>query len=271
MVGERMRLRLSLLLGCAAVAVLSAGTATVLSAEKQPAPADTPAPSVDDIVARHVAAVGGLDKIRSIQTLRERGHITAGADRQALVLRERKRPDRTRFELTTQGVTAVFVSNGEQGWKVSPFDNDVEPTPLAEEAVAEASEQADIEGPLVDWKQKGHTIELVGTATVRGREAYKVKLTLASGDVRHEYIDVKTMLRTRTESTRTVRGRPLEIETTYSDYKKVGGVQFPHLVEVVAAGRPQMLRVLVERIEVNPTIADARFEMPAAAASGAKP
>lgn len=271
MVGERMRLRPLLLLGCAAVAVLAVGTATVLPAQEPPAKS-SPAPSVDDIVARHVAAVGGLDRIRGIKTLRERGQITAGADRQALVLRERKRPDSTRFELTTQGVTAVFVSNGEQGWKVSPFDNDVGPTPLPEEAVAEAAEQADIEGPLVDWKQKGHTVELVGTETVRGREAYKLKLTLASGGERHEYIDVKTMLRTRTESTRTVRGRPLEIETTYSDYKKIGGVQFPHLIEVLAAGRPQMLRVLVEKIEVNPTIADSRFEMPAAEpAAGAKP
>ena len=263
---HRPRRKLLLLLGVI-VAV------TILSAQEPPASKTTAAlTSVDEIVTRHVAAVGGLDKIRAINTLRERGHITAGVDRQALVMRERKRPDRTRFELTTQGVTAVFVSNGERGFKVSPFDNDVGPTPLAEEAIAEAAEQADIEGPLVDWKQKGHTVELVGTETVRGREAYKLKLTLASGGVRHEYIDAGTLLRTRTQTTRTVRGRPLEIETTYSDYKKIGGVQFPHRIEVVAHGRPQALTVTVEKIEVNPTIADSRFEMPAAEpAAGAKP
>jgi outer membrane lipoprotein-sorting protein len=265
------RPRKPLTLALAAVAaVLSVGVSIVVSAEK-PSPTPPPLTSVDEIVARHIAAVGGLDKIRAIKTLREQGRITAGADRQALALRERKRPDRTRFELTTQGVTAVFVSNGDKGWKVSPFDSDVAPTPLPEEAVAEAAEQADIEGPLVDWKQKGHRVELVGTETVRGREAYKLKLTLASGGERYELIDASTMLRTRTVSTRTVKGRPLEIETTYSDYKKIGGVQFPHRIEVVAHGRPQALLVVLDKIEVNPPIADSRFEMPTgAAATGAK-
>jgi len=266
------RPRLPLLLALAAVvAVLFVGASTVLSGAEKPSATPPPATSVDDIVARHLAAVGGLDKIRAIKTLREQGRITAGADRQALALRERKRPDRTRFELTTQGVTAVFVSNGDKGWKVSPFDNDVAPTPLPEEAVAEAAEQADIEGPLVDWKQKGHKVELVGTETVRGREAYKLKLTLASGGERYELIDATTMLRARTVSTRTVKGRPLEIETTYSDYQKTGGVHFPHRIEVVAHGRPQALLVVLDKIEVNPPIADSRFEMPAGAAkTGAK-
>jgi outer membrane lipoprotein-sorting protein len=220
-----------------------------------------PAPTVDEIVARYVAARGGLDRIRSVQTLREKGHATTGANREAVVTRELKRPHRTRFEFTVQGVTGVFVTNGERGWKVSPFDGDEGPKPLPDEVVKEAAEQADFEGPLVDWKAKGHQVELAGHETVGGRDAYKIKLTLQSGAVRYEYLDVKTLFRLRTDSTRQVRGRPVQIETLFGDYKKTGGILFPRRVEVGAAGRPQRLRVVVDSIEINPPLSDALFEM----------
>lgn len=219
-----------------------------------------PAPTADAIVADYVAARGGIAKIRAIRSLRQKGRAFAGAGREAIVLRELKRPDKSRFEFTTQGVTGVFVAAGGKGWKVSPFDGDLEAKPLSEDAVAEAMEQTDIEGPLVDWKAKGHSLKLAGRETIDGREAYKLELTLASGGLRHEYIDVKTHALIRTDSTRTIRGREVGIQTVFRDHKKTSGVLFPRTVEVVAVGRPQKLRVVVESVEVNPPIADARFE-----------
>ena len=244
------KLRLPLLLVVALSAVTMAAAAT-------------PTPSVDEIVARYVSACGGLKKLQSIQTLREKGYMTAGADRRALVTRERKRPNRTRFEVTVQGVTGVFVSDGQQGWRMSPFEGDEAPTPLPAEVVEEAAEQGDIEGPLVNYKAKGHQVELAGREAVGGREAYKLKLTLKSGGVRTEYLDVKSFHRLRTDSTRQVRGRAVQIQTTYGDYKKVRGILFPRLIEVEASGRPQKFRVVVDTIEINPPLSDDRFEMSA--------
>jgi outer membrane lipoprotein-sorting protein len=221
----------------------------------------TQSPTVDDIVAHYVSARGGLKKIRSIQTLRQKGRATAGADRQAVVTRELKRPGRIRFEFTVQGLTGVYASDGQHGWQVSPFDADMGPKPLPDEVVAEAIEQGDIEGPLVDWKNKGHQVELAGREVVGGRETYKVKLTLKSGAVLYEYLDVKSLYLVRTDSTRQLRGRPVQIETTFGDYRKTSGILFPRLIEVGAVGRPQRLRVVVDQIEVNPPLSDARFEM----------
>jgi len=219
-----------------------------------------PPETAEAIVERHIAARGGLAKIRSIQSLRQKGHVIAGADREGLVTRELMRPGKSRFEFRVQGVTAVYVSDGRNGWRVSPFDGDVGPTPLSDEAVQEAAEQADIEGPLVEWQAKGHQVELVGRETVGGREAYKLKLTLKSGAVLDEYIDVKSLYLVRTDSTRQVRGRAVQIETTFANYKKTVGVAFPRLIEVVAAGRPQRLRITVDEVEVNPPLSEARFE-----------
>jgi outer membrane lipoprotein-sorting protein len=244
-----------LLLSLAAVALLALTAATAVAA--------TSTPTADEIVERYVAARGGLKKIRSVQTLRQSGSVTTGADRRALITRELKRPNRIRFEFTVQGVTSVFASDGQHGWKVSPFESDMSPQPLPEEVVKEAVEQADIEGPLVDCKGKGHRVELVGREVVAGRETYKLKLTLKSGDVRYDYIDVKSFQEIRTDSTRQFRGRPVQLETTFGDFKKVKGILFPHRIEVTAVGRPNRLRVVVDKIEVNPPISDARFVMPA--------
>ena len=233
-------------------------TTTVATPATPPPPVD---PTLDEVVARYVAARGGLEKIRAIRTLLEKGRVTAGANREALVNRERKRPSRTRLEFTVQGVTSVVVSDGRRGWKMSPLDGDLEPQPLPDQVVAEAAEQADIEGPLVDWKTKGHQAELAGREVIEGRETYKVKLTLKSGAVRYEYLDVESFFPVRTDSTRQVRGRTVQIETTFGDHRKSGGVLFPHLIEVAAAGRPQKMRIVVDTIEVNPPLSDARFEM----------
>lgn len=229
----------------------AAGTATA------PAP-----PSAEEIVARYVEARGGIKKIRSVKSLRESGRVIAGPNREALVVRELKRPNRSRFEITQQGVTGVFASDGTVGWKFSPFDGDLAPTPLPAEAVQEAVEQADIEGPMVDWKAKGHRIELVGRETVGARDAYKIKMTLKSGAVRYEYLDVTTYYRVRADSTRTLRGAATQVTTVFDDYRKTSGLAFPHLVTVETEGRPQAMRVVVDKVEVNPKIDDARFVKP---------
>jgi outer membrane lipoprotein-sorting protein len=240
---------------------LAAAALLAVTAVAAAAPAAS-SPTVDEIVGKYVAARGGLKKIRSVQTLRQKGHATAGPNREALVTRELKRPARTRFEFTVQGITGVYLSDGVHGWEVSPFDGDMAPRQLADDVVSEAAEQADIEGPLVDWKAKGHQVELVGRETLGGRDAYKLKLTLKSGGVRYEYLDAKTFYLVRTDSTRSVRGRTVHLATAFGDFKKTSGVLFPRLIEVEAAGRPNRLRVVVDTIELNPPLSDARFEMP---------
>ncbi len=221
------------------------------------------AATVDEIVGRYVAARGGIQKLRALRTLRQEGRVSAGAGREGLVTREIKRPGKIRFEFTVQGVTSVFASDGQRGWKVSPLEGEMGPRPLPEEVLIDAREQADIDGPLVDWKSKGSQVELVGREAVDGRDAFKLKLTLKSGGVLIAYVDTESANLVRTDATRRVRGKQVRIETTFGDYRRTGGILFPHLVEVRAAGRPQVLRIVVEKVEVNPPLSDARFARPA--------
>ena len=253
-------------LGMRACSLVAVGLfAFTLAVPAAPPKTQPTTPSVDAIVGDYVTARGGLAKIRALKTLRQTGRVFEGQGREALVVREVKPPGRIRVQFTIQGVTAVFASNGTTGWKVSPFEDDMQIKELPDEVTKEAIEQTDLEGPLVDWKAKGHTVEFAGNETVSGRATYKLKITLKSGAVRTSYIDVASHFEVRVDSTRQVKGRDLKIETTFSDHKKTGGVLFPRRIEIAAEGRPQRPRVVVDKVEVNPALSDALFERPSPA------
>jgi len=126
-----------------------------------------------------------------------------------------------------------------------------------------ALEQADIGGPLLGWKEKGHAVELVGRTAEGGRETWKLTLTPKGGTPRHLYLDAQSYLLVRTEASRDVAGRTIEAETTFADYREVGGLRFAHSIEIEAKGRPRRISVLVEKVEIDPLLDDARFRVPA--------
>lgn len=225
-------------------------------------PASADGQTVDEIVARHLAARGGAAKIAAVESLRMTGKARGPEGREAIVVREVKRPGRLRLEFTSQGVTGVYAYDGARGWRVSPFDGQLEPGPMPPEGTQAAVEQADIGGPLVDWKAKGHRLELLGREPLGDGEAWKLRLTLANGEVRHVYLDARTHLQVRTEATREVRGRRLEMETTFGDYRDTDGILFPRSIEVAVKGRPARLRIRIDRVEINPPLDEARFRMP---------
>ena len=226
------------------------------------APGALRAETVDEIVARHVAARGGREALQALRTVRMAGHATAGPGRQAIVRREIARPGRIRTEFVFQGTTGVYAWDGTAGWRVSPLDGSLDATPLPPEEAAGTADQADIEGPLVDWKLKGHTVELVGTAPLPGGPAHELKLTLKSGAVQRVFVEAATGLVVRTESPRRVRGHDLTLETVFGDYQKTGGVAFPRSIETGVRGRPRRLRIVVDSVEINPALDDSRFRMP---------
>jgi hypothetical protein len=223
------------------------------------------AENVDDVIARHIAARGGAKKIQAIQSLRMTGRATTGPGKVALVSRQMKRPGRLRTEVAFQGMTGVYIWDGVRGFEVAPFNGSLDLGPLTPENAQLAELQSDMDGPLFDWKAKGHKVELLGREKVGDRELLKVVVTLKSGAVLKQYLDPATYLLVRSESTRVFNGHNVEVETVFGDYKKVGGVLFPHSVESGARGRPVRLKVVVDKIELNPALDDARFKMPEAA------
>lgn len=226
-------------------------------------PSSSPSSPVDEIIAAHLAARGGKERIQALSSIRETGTITASDGRVARVVREIQRPALFRLEFTYQGTTSVFANDGKAGWQIAPLQGQFEPRAMPPEAdAAGGADQRDIEGPLVDWQKKGHVVELAGRETIAGAETDKLKVTLRDGVVRHDYVDVKSHMVVRSDVSRLIRGHRVELQTTFSDFQEVSGVVFPHLIEMRAKDRPQVLKVVVEKIELNPELDPASFSMP---------
>jgi hypothetical protein len=225
-------------------------------------PATLPAQTLDEIVARHVKARGGREALSALRTVRMTGRAVAGSGREAIVRREWSRPGRLRTEFAFQGTTGVYAWDGARGWQVSPLDGGFEPKPLTPEAAELMAEQADVEGPLVDWKAKGHKLTLVGKKALPVGEADEIAVTLKSGVVRRLFVDRATGFVVRSESTRKLRGHELVFETVFGDYRETGGVFFARTIETGVQGRPQRLRVTVDSVVTNTPIDDSRFRTP---------
>jgi outer membrane lipoprotein-sorting protein len=238
------------------------GARLVLTAMVLVAPSTVAAQTLDEIVARHVAARGGLEALTAVRTVRMTGRATAGPGRQAIVRREIARPGRIRTEFVFQGTTGVYAWDGSSGWRVSPLDGGLDPEPIPAEEAAALAEQADLEGALVDWKAKGHAVELVGKEALPGGTAHRLKVTLKSGAVRQLWVDAAGGFVVRMESTRARRGREVVVETSFGDYRETGGVAFPRSIETRVKGGPQRLRIVVETVEVNPALDETRFQLP---------
>jgi outer membrane lipoprotein-sorting protein len=223
----------------------------------------SPPSPVDEVVASNLAARGGAERIQALRSIRETGTATASGGRVARVVREIKRPGLFRLEFSAQGTTSVFANDGETGWQVAPLQGVFEPQVVPPEADAAGGvDQRDIEGPLVSWREKGHLVELVGRETLPGGEAIKLKLTLKGGAIRFDYIDVASHLLVRSDVTRIIRGRPVELQNSFSDFREVGGLVFPHLIETRAKDRPDVVRIEIEAIELDPELDDALFRLP---------
>jgi outer membrane lipoprotein-sorting protein len=221
------------------------------------------AENVDDIIAKNLKARGGLDKLKSVQTLRMIGKMMVGPGMEAPFTMEFKRPKRMRMDFSFQGMTGTQALDGDSGWAIVPFTGKKDPERMAPDDLKEAQEQADFDGMLVDHKQKGHKVELVGKQKIEGTDAYKLKVTLKNGDVHYVYLDAEAFLEIKDEGKRFVRGNAVDFESTTSDYKEVNGVMFPFTFEFGAKGQGQKAKLTVTKIEVNPKIDDARFKMPA--------
>jgi len=227
-------------------------------------PASAFGQTVDDIIAKHIQARGGMDKLNAAKTIRMTGKMTVGPGMEAPVVLEQKRPNSIRIEFTIQGMTGTMAYDGKAGWSLIPFSGKKDPEPMGEDDLKEAEEQADLDGPLVNYKEKGNKVELIGKQQVEGTDAYKVKATLKDGTVQYEYLDADSYLVIKEESKRTIRGVERETESTIGDYKKVEGVMYPCSIESSAKGESQKQKVTIEKIEVNPPIDDSRFKIPEA-------
>jgi hypothetical protein len=220
------------------------------------------AQTAEELVAKNILAHGGVEKIKSIKTLRMTGRLLSGSF-QAQVGQDTMAPDLMRQTFTVQGMTEIEAYDGSVGWKISPFEGRKDPELLGEDELRPLMDAADFYGPLVDYQAKENRVEYLGHDSVDGDDAYKLKVTLKNGDIVYYYLDPETFLEIRVENVRFIRGAVREDFRELGSYKLVGGVYYPFSLESGSKLQPgNTSRITIDKIEVNVPLEKKEFQMP---------
>jgi len=226
---------------------------------------DKNGPTADELVAKNIEAKGGASALRDLRSLRLSGKMLVQQGQiQLAYLETKKRPDEVRTEASLQGMTQIEAYNGKEGWKVSPFFGRKDPERMSADDAKALIEDAEIDGPLVDWKAKGSTVEYLGTEDVDGTLAHKLKVARKNGDVSFVYLDPDHFLEIRVLTQRLRHGAQEEVETDLGDYEKAAGVFVPTSIESGRKGAPDKQRIIIDKVEANMPVDDAVFHFPAA-------
>ena len=206
-----------------------------------------------------------MEKIQAVSTLRRSGKFTGGGGFEAVVLQENKRGTSVREEFSLQGMTGIDAYDGKTGWKIEPWNGKKDPESLGEEEMKSILEDSDFDGPLVNYKQKGNKVEFVGMDQFEGTDTFKLKVSIANGDVYIYYLDTDYYVPIKIDTKRVIRGAEREYETALGDYKEVAGWYLPHSIETNTKGSQDKSKVVYDKIEANVPIDDGRFRMPVVA------
>ena len=221
------------------------------------------AQTADELVNKNIQAKGGLDKIKAAKTRLMVGRVRNARGRVAAFRQMNMRPDLVRQNLSLQGMTAVQAYDGSVGWQTQPFRGRKDPELMGEDNLRDLLLAADFDGPLVDYAEKGNTIEYVGHDLVDGDDALRLKVTQKNGDIVYYYLDPDTYLEIRREIQQFIRGSVRERVIDLGSYKPVDGVMYPFSISEGSRNNPGAQVITIEKIEVNVAFQDSDFALPA--------
>ena len=232
-------------------------------------------PTVDELLAKNLAARGGAEKLKAISTRKVTGKVTVqvqmppGTQQQAQPAPQTlelpmqvlaKRPNLMLQEMRMQDRRVVTAFDGQQAWAINPMIGTS--AQLLQGVQADLiRDQAQFDGPLAYARQRGDKMELLGKEDIEGVSAWKLAIT-------HEdktttvYLDEKTGLERKVSASVNQGGTQLLVESVISDYQPVDGIMVPRKVQTLVGGQTQAT-VTIENVEFNVPLEDAQFKMPA--------
>ncbi|MGB9084360.1 MAG: hypothetical protein WCB56_16560 [Terriglobales bacterium] len=225
--------------------------------------------TADELIAKNIQARGGMEKMKAIKDFRMTGRFEGGGGFTASVGQESARPNLIRQTFTLQGMTAIQAYDGATGWQIQPFGGKKDPELMGEDDMRDLLLAADFDGPLVDYKEKGSTVEYLGHDVVDGDDALRLKVTLKNGDIIYDYLDPDTFIEIRKEIQQFVRGSVRDRVEGFGSYKPVAGVMCPFSISSGSKNHPDAQTSTVQKMEVNVTIDNADFALPASLKTGA--
>jgi len=222
---------------------------------------------LEELIKKHVAALGGLDALNVIRTMRFNGRMVEPKFTLEDFNVIRMKPN---FQKVWMPFGEGFFAEGFDGvdaWEKPVADEHghrVEGAPA--EALRHAMELPGVMRPLPEFVARGNSLELVGTQEVEGRAVYLLKATLTDGFEKAYYMDAETYLITRSRDKRAFHPTfdPTEnhIETVMSDFREVDGVMIAFRESQRDWVTGEVLGELTwRRMEINVALREGDFAM----------
>lgn len=222
--------------------------------------------TVDSLVTKNTEAKGGAQALAAVQSLKLQGKMLVNNGKLELrYVVTKKRPGAVREETTLQGMTRIDAYDGTEGWKITPFGGRKDPEKISADDAKALIQDSEIDGPLINWKEKESTVEYLGQEDVDGTLAHKLRVTRKNGDINYVFLDPDHFLEIRIITQRMENGAQVENETDLGDYEKINGVFFPFSIEGGPKGATDKQKVIFEKAEANTPIDDSIFKFPTTA------
>ncbi len=220
----------------------------------------TKAQTLDEVVNKHITAMGGAAKLKALNTQISEGSMSIqGMDFPLKVINLNQKAMRIEFE--AMGTKNVQVITAKGGWMFLPVQQQQAPVDSDPADLADSQRDLDLTGELVDYKAKGHTAELIGKETIDGKELYKIKLTRKDASISNYFVDPSSWYVTKRTTTKAIQGQEIEIIENFSDFKKSGdGYVYAAAVEQLPMG----MKINYTKVEINTPVDEKVFEKPAA-------
>lgn len=219
------------------------------------------AQTADEVIDKHIAALGGADKIAGIQTAEyEQTMSIMGMDMNAkttVVVGKSMRND-----VTVMGSQITSVVDGDKGWAVNPMQGSNTPQEMPADVVKMQRGNTEPTGMQLAYAKKNkQNYELVGKEKYDGKDVFNVKVSKPEG-VTNYYLDAGTYQMVASKSNVTVQGQAVEGSAKYSDYKEVNGLTLPHTIEITGGGMPGTATAKITKLSFNGKVDPAIFAMP---------
>jgi hypothetical protein len=213
--------------------------------------------NLDEIVSKHIEAVGGADNWNKVKSIRmECSMKVQGSDIKITICQV----DRvaSRQDVEAMGKKGYSIVTTTEGWNFMPFWGHTKPEAITADELKSAQDDLSIRDEFITYKELGKSIEYIGKDDIEGIECYKIKMIDKDGQETTYYMDTESYYVIKQVDKFKADGKEMENTTMYSNFEKLNeGIVFPMAI----SGGWGVTDIV--KLEINPKLEDSLFKLPA--------